>query len=84
MSPQNVKDIRNIDCSLGGMATKFKLPSSWILLIMFLCLPSVNAMTASPHAFPVQQLNETVMLKINGDEFSHWITDTNGTYMQHL
>ncbi|KAG7337784.1 hypothetical protein IV203_020208, partial [Nitzschia inconspicua] len=33
-------------------------------------------MTASPHSFLVQQFNETITLKINGDEFTHWITDT--------
>jgi hypothetical protein len=55
--------------------------------ILCLCLavtflPTTSAMTASPHAFLVQQLNETVALKINGDEFSHWISDLDGTFLE--
>ncbi|KAG7358665.1 M6 family metalloprotease domain containing protein [Nitzschia inconspicua] len=50
-------------------------PLFW-LAISVLFLPKANAMTASPHSFLVQQFNETITLKINGDEFTHWITDT--------
>jgi hypothetical protein len=52
----------------------------WWLAIAWPILPTTQAITASPHTFMVQQLNKTIALKINGDEFSHWITDTNGKY----
>ncbi|KAL3905452.1 MAG: hypothetical protein SGILL_009674 [Bacillariaceae sp.] len=60
-----------------GMFINKKLQVGWLLICIASFFPSAAAMTASPHAFPVEQLNETVMLKINGDEFSHWITDEN-------
>jgi hypothetical protein len=48
----------------------------WIGL--FILPPTATAMTASPHPFIVHQFNESIPLKIKGDEFDNWITDEDG------
>lgn len=40
-----------------------------------------QAMMASPHAFLVEQFEETISLKIKGDELKHWVTDMDGKYI---
>ena len=39
-----------------------------------------QACLASPHAFFVKQFEETISLKIKGDEHKHWVTDMDGKY----
>ena len=40
-----------------------------------------QAMMASPHPFLVEQYEETITLKIKGDEIEHWVTDKDGKYI---
>ena len=54
-----------LSVSLGGNSSKS-------------CLRTAQAMMASPHAFKVEQWNETIDLKIKGDEKVNWVTDMNG------
>jgi hypothetical protein len=58
--------------------------SRWSVALTMAILPTTQAITASPHPFTVRQFNETIALKINGDEFSHWITDTNGKFSKRV
>ena len=41
---------------------------------------TTQAMMASPHVFFVEQFEDTIGLKIKGDEHEHWVTDIDGKY----
>jgi hypothetical protein len=60
--------------------TTMSSSSLWTLLWigLFILPPTATAMTASPHPFIVHQFNESIPLKIKGDEFDNWITDEDG------
>jgi hypothetical protein len=78
IAPGNKKSRKSVETVWGKV-----LHHLWLAITLPI-LPMTKAMTASPHPFTVRQMNETIALKINGDEFSHWITDTNGMYSKPL
>lgn len=63
---------------VGGIGNTMVLRLWFVLAVAVSFLPKAHGITASPHTFLVRQLNETVALKINGDEHIHWVTDTDG------
>ena len=54
---------------------------SFLLVWTMISTPTTQAMMASPHVFFVEQFEDTIGLKIKGDEHEHWVTDIDGKYI---
>ena len=57
---------------------------SFLLVWTMISTQTTQAMMASPHVFFVEQFEDTIGLKIKGDEHEHWVTDIDGKYCTFL
>ena len=65
----------------GILATLLRNVISFLLVWTMISAETTQAMIASPHAFFVEQFEDTIGLKIRGDEHEHWVTDMDGKYI---